>query len=49
MELVVKEANEFVVLWSPATVEHGADYCELGRFPSEAEAKAFLTAEQSRT
>jgi DNA-directed RNA polymerase subunit RPC12/RpoP len=41
-QVIVKEAAEFVVLWSPETAEHDASYCELGRFPTRAAAKAFL-------
>ena len=35
--------GEFVVLWSPETAEHDADYRELGRFPTRAQAEKFLT------
>ena len=41
-EIVSEDGGEFVVLWSPGTAEHHADYCELGRFASRAEAEAFL-------
>ena len=34
--------NEFVVLWSPGTAEHEADYRELGRFPTRAQAEELL-------
>jgi hypothetical protein len=34
---------EFVVLWSPETAEHEADYRELGRFPTRAKAESFLS------
>jgi predicted nucleic acid-binding Zn-ribbon protein len=43
-EVIEKKGKEFVVLWSPETAEHDPAYCELGRFPSEAEAKAFLAS-----
>jgi hypothetical protein len=35
----------FVVLWSPETAEHNADYCELGRFATRAEAEAFVSSD----
>jgi DNA-directed RNA polymerase subunit RPC12/RpoP len=41
-EVITKEGGEFVVLQSPDTAEHHADYCELGRFHSRAEAEVFL-------
>jgi hypothetical protein len=41
-EVIESDGTEFVVLWSPETAEHSADYRELGRFPTRAEAKAFL-------
>ena len=41
-EVIEPDGAEFVVLWSPETAEHCADYRELGRFPTRAEAKAFL-------
>jgi hypothetical protein len=41
-ELIEPDGAEFVVLWSPETAEHSADYRELGRFPTRAEAKTFL-------
>ena len=41
-EVIEPDGTEFVVLWSPETAEHCADYRELGRFPTSAEAKAFL-------
>jgi hypothetical protein len=34
--------SEFIVLWSPETAGHEADYCELGRFPTRAKAESFL-------
>jgi hypothetical protein len=42
-EVIAKEGNKFVVLRSPETAGHSADYCELGRFSTRAKAKAFLT------
>jgi hypothetical protein len=42
-EVIAKEGNEFVVLRSPETAGHGANYRELGRFSTRARAKAFLT------
>lgn len=44
-EVIVPDGDEFVVLWSPETAGHHADYCELGRFPSPTEAEAFLATE----
>jgi hypothetical protein len=32
-------------LWSPETPEHQADYRELGRFATRAEAEAFLASD----
>jgi hypothetical protein len=40
--VIEPEDNKFVVLWSPETAEEHADYRELGRFPTRAEAEAFL-------
>jgi len=34
--------REFVVLWSPETAEDKADYRELGRFSTRAEAEKFI-------
>jgi hypothetical protein len=42
-EVVSEKDGEFVVLWSPETAEHHADYRELGRFPTRGEAEAFLS------
>ncbi|MGC2123274.1 MAG: hypothetical protein WA652_10515 [Xanthobacteraceae bacterium] len=41
-EIISEEAGDYVVLWSPETAEHDADYRELGRFPTRGEAEAFL-------
>lgn len=41
-EAIELGGGEFVVLWSPETAEHDPAYCELGRFPTRAEAEAFL-------
>jgi predicted nucleic acid-binding Zn-ribbon protein len=41
-EVIEKDGDVFVVLWSPETAEHDPDYRELGRFRSRAEAEAFL-------
>jgi len=43
--MVVPDGNEFIVLWSPETAEHNADYRELGRFTTRAEAEAFLATD----
>jgi DNA-directed RNA polymerase subunit RPC12/RpoP len=42
--LIEPEGQQFVVLRSPETAEHDPDYQELGRFQSEDEAVAFLSA-----
>lgn len=40
---VIKPASDgFVVLWSPESAEHEADYRELGRFPNRQQAERFL-------
>ena len=39
---IATDGDEFVVRWSPETAGHYADYRELGRFPTRAEAEAFL-------
>ena len=41
-EIIELDGSEYVVLWSPETAEHSADYRELGRFPTREEAEAFL-------
>ena len=41
-EIVAEDNDEFVVLRSPDAAEHRANYCELGRFPTRAQAEAFL-------
>jgi hypothetical protein len=41
-EIIERDGNEFVVLWSPETAGHAPDYRELGRFPTRTKAKAFL-------
>ena len=41
-EIVAEDKDEFVVLRSPDAAEHRANYCELGRFPTRAQAEAFL-------
>jgi hypothetical protein len=41
-EIIERDGNEFVVLWSPETAGHTPDYRELGRFPTRTKAKAFL-------
>jgi len=42
-EVVVPDGDQFVALRSPQTAEHNADYRELGRFPTRAKARAYLT------
>lgn len=41
-EVIVRDRNKFVVLWSPETAEHDPDYRELGAFPTREKAEAFL-------
>ncbi len=41
-EIVMREGDEYVVLWSPETAEHDPDYRELSRFKSQEQAEAFL-------
>lgn len=41
-EVISAENGKFVVLRSSDTAGHSADYCELGRFATRAEAEAFL-------
>jgi hypothetical protein len=43
-ELVEQDGDEFVVLRSPDTAEHDADYRELGRFSSLEKAEEFLAS-----
>lgn len=44
-KIVEKIGHEFVVLWSPETTEDDPDYCEVGRFPTRAQADAFLDSD----
>jgi hypothetical protein len=44
-DVILEEGDKFVVLRSPETAEHSADYRELGRFGTLAEAEAFLATE----
>jgi hypothetical protein len=44
-EMIVPDGNEFIVLWSPETAEHTAEYRQLGRFATRADAETFLTAD----
>jgi hypothetical protein len=41
-EVIEREGHNYVVLWSPETAEHDPDYRELGRFPTQQQAEAFL-------
>ena len=43
-EVIAEKKGDFVVLWSPETAEHHADYRELGRFATRAAAEAFLAS-----
>jgi hypothetical protein len=40
--VIERDGDEFVVLWSPESAEHDADYRELGRFRTRAKTKGFL-------
>jgi hypothetical protein len=42
-EVIELGSHDYVVLWSPETAEHSADYRELHCFATRAEAEAFLT------
>jgi hypothetical protein len=44
-EVIKRDGDDFVVLWSPETAEHKADYRELGRFATKSEAQAFLATD----
>jgi hypothetical protein len=39
--IIEPRGDEFVVLWSPETAEHNPDYCELGKFPTQAQAERY--------
>ena len=45
-EVIEKDGAEFVVLRSPKTAGHFADYRELGRFATRTKAKTFLARRQ---
>jgi hypothetical protein len=40
--IVETDGDSFVVLWSPETAEHDPEYRELGVFPTQEQAKAFV-------
>jgi hypothetical protein len=42
-EIVAAQEGAFVVLQSPETAEHDPDYRKIARFPTRAEAEAFLS------
>jgi hypothetical protein len=44
-EIIERDGDDFVVLWSPETAEHKADYRELGRFATKSEAEGFLATD----
>lgn len=44
--LINREGPHFIVLCSPEAAEDDPDYRELGRFPTEEQAVAFLSAEK---
>jgi hypothetical protein len=41
-QIIQREIDEYVVLWSPETAEDCPDYRELGRFPSHEQAVSFM-------
>lgn len=41
-EVIEQRDREFVVLWSPETAGHNADYRTLGRFKTREQAEVFL-------
>ena len=43
-EIIERDGDKFVVLWSPETAEHEPDYRELGTFTSRKTAEAFLAS-----
>jgi hypothetical protein len=43
-EIIEKDGDKFIVLWSPETAEHDPDYRELGAFPTRRLAEAFLAS-----
>lgn len=43
--IIEPDDDQFVVLWSPETAEHKPDYRELGRFPTRADAEAFVATD----
>jgi hypothetical protein len=43
-EIIERDGRKYVVLRSPATAEHDPSYLELGRFPTQRQAEAFLAA-----
>jgi hypothetical protein len=45
LKIIEPDDNEFVVLCSPETAEHPADYRELGRFSTRKGAEAFLATD----
>lgn len=46
-EVIARDGNKFVVLWSPETAEHDPNYRELGTFPTRDKAEAFLKSGSS--
>lgn len=41
--IIEPRGGEFIVLWSPETAEDHADYRELGRFQTRAQAESFVS------
>jgi hypothetical protein len=44
-DIIERDGDKFVVLWSPETAEHDPDYRELGAFPTRQQAETFLTSQ----
>lgn len=44
-EVILREGEKFIVLWSPETAGQNPDYRELGTFPTRQQAEAFLASQ----
>ena len=42
--VIERDGKQFVVLWSPETAEEDPEYCKLGSFSTQQEARAFLAS-----
>jgi hypothetical protein len=43
--VIEQDGKAFIVLWSPETAEHDPAYCELGSFPTQKQAEAFVASD----